>query len=87
MPSNEGHIHWSTSSTTATANFAEQDLELLPGTSEDPEGSVRIRATGDTGPGLHIPTEGWETVPGTSPALEARADANDPMGYVRLRIA
>lgn len=87
MPSGEGHIHWSAYATSTSINFAEQDLEIIPGTSEDPSGSVRIRAVGDTSPGLHIPTEGWEAVPGTSPTLEGRADANDPIGYLRLRNA
>lgn len=87
MPSNEGHIHWNSLAVQIEVNYAGQDLELIRGNPEDPEGSVRIRAVGSSTTGLHIPTEGWEAVPGTSPVLEARADSIDPLGYLRLRVA
>lgn len=87
MPSDECHIHWNTFSAFTEINCIEQDLELTAGDSGDPLGTVRVRAAGETGPGLAIPTMGWEAVPGTSPALEARADALDPVGYIRVRVA
>lgn len=87
MPSSEGHVHWSAHATSAEVGFAEQALEIYSGNGADPQGSMRVRAVGEPGEGLHIPTEGWESVPGTSPTLEARADAIDPIGYLRLRIA
>lgn len=87
MPSNEGHIHWNSIAVRIEVNYADQDLELIRGRTEDPQGSVRIRAAGDGTMGLHIPTEGWEAIPGTSPVLEARADAIDPIGYLRIRVA
>lgn len=87
MPSNEGHVHWASLVRATTVNFANQDLELTIGREGDPEGCVRVRALGSDAEGLHIPTDGWEAVPGTSPALEARSDANDPIGFLRLREA
>lgn len=94
MASNEGHIHWNTLSPITQVNYAEQDLELTAETSnmanvvkQDPGGTVRIRAAGFGSQGLAIPTEGWQAIPGTSPTLQARADAADQVGYIRIRVA
>lgn len=87
MPSNEGHIHWNGFLDVTDVNYAEQDLELVKGSGDDPQGLVRIRAAEEQTGGLAIPTMGWETIPGTSPTLEARADAVDQVGHIRIRVA
>jgi hypothetical protein len=92
MASNEGHIHWSGLGD-ETVNFLEQELQLTSEVSNvttvkaDPVGAVRIRAQGSSQAGLALPTEGWEVIPGTNPVLEARADGNYMIGYIRLRLA
>jgi hypothetical protein len=95
MASNEGHIHWS-GVPDETINYLGQDLQLTSnvsnmkstaaGPGDDPIGLIRIRALGFGGTGLALPTDdGWELIPGTSPALEARVDANYAIGYIRVR--
>ena len=86
MSHNEGHVHFNPGSLATMVNYADQDMEITPGGSEDPIGSLYVKAVGESGAGLFIPTMGWELVPGTSPALEARADAHDPVGYLRIRV-
>lgn len=92
MPSNEGHIHWG-GSADSTINYLGQELQLTSEVSNmvtvktDPIGTIRIRLSGSPQTGLAIPTEGWQTIPGTSPALEARADAGYFVGYIRIRQA
>jgi hypothetical protein len=51
----------------------------------DPTGSLRIRETNFVGTGLLLPSDGWQTIPGTSPILEARVDAHYPTGLIRIR--
>lgn len=92
MPSNEGHIHWG-GSANETVNYLGQELQMTAEVSNanqsfvDPIGTVRIRLNGFGGTGLALPTDGWETIPGTSPVLEARVDGHYPLGYVRVRAA
>lgn len=95
MASNEGHIHWSGLGD-ETVNFLEQELQLTSEVSNmadavtvklDLIGAIRIRAAGSTQAGLALPTDGWQSIPGTEPELEARADGNYMIGYIRLRLA
>ena len=93
MASDEGHIHFS-GGPSETINYLGQELEL---TSErtnmastatvDPIGTIRIRLLGFANPGLMIPPESWQAIPGTAPVLQARADGHYPMGYIRVRLA
>jgi len=94
MASNEGHVHWS-GVADETINYLGQDLQLTSNVSnvkpvsvspgDDPIGTIRIRALGSVETGLALPSDGWELIPGTSPALEARVDANYAIGYIRIR--
>ena len=90
MASNEGHIHWS-GLPTETVNYLGQELQLTSEVSNattvktDPIGTIRIRLVGSLQTGLALPTEGWETIPDTSPLLEARMDGHYPTGYIRIR--
>lgn len=93
MASNEGHIHWSGLPDESVA-FLGQELRLTSErtnmastANQDPIGAVRIRAIAFPGTGLMLPTEGWQTIPGTAPALEALAGAHYPVGYIRVRQA
>jgi hypothetical protein len=93
MPSDEGHIHWD-GSADSTVNYLGQELQLTAersnvanATMVDPPGTIRIRLSGFGGTGLALPTDGWETVPGTAPALEARMDGHYAVGYIRVRQA
>lgn len=92
MPSNEGHIHWD-GSADSTINYLGQELQLTAEVSNmvtvktDPIGTVRIKLSGFGGTGLGLPSDGWESVPGTSPVLEARVDGNYAIGYIRIRQA
>jgi len=97
MASNEGHVHWS-GVADETIAYLDQELQLTSnvsnvnnvallavGTGDDPIGLIRIRAVGSVETGLALPTDGWEPIPGTSPVLEARVDANYAIGYIRIR--
>lgn len=92
MPSNEGHIHWD-GSADSTVNYLSQELQLtaevsnMTTTNTDPIGTIRIRLSGFGGTGLALPTESWQSVPGTSPVLQARVDGHYPAGYIRIRQA
>lgn len=92
MASNEGHIHWG-GSADSTVNYLGQELQLTAEVSNmeivpvDPIGTIRIRLSGSLLTGLALPSNNWETVPGTAPALEARMDASYPIGYIRIRQA
>ncbi len=92
MPSNEGHIHFS-GSADETVNYLGQELQLTSEVSnmvtvkQDPIGTIRIRLNGSALTGLALPTDGWQTIPGTSPILEARMDGHYPQGFVRVRQA
>lgn len=93
MPSNEGHIHWD-GSADSTINYLGQELQLTAEvsnmastTNTDPIGTVRIRLSGFGGTGLAMPTDSWQAIPGTSPALQARVDGHYVTGYIRIRQA
>lgn len=92
MPSNEGHIHW-TGAADEFVNYLGQQLRITGEVSNadisltDLRGALRIRLLGAGPPGLLLPTQGWETIPSTSPALEARMDPHYPKGYIRIRQA
>ena len=92
MPSNEGHVHWG-GSPDETVNYMGQELQLTTEASNmltvtsDPIGLIRIRSAGSGATGLPLPTDGWQAVPGTLPALEARMDGYYPVGYIRIRQA
>lgn len=80
----ETHVHWNGSDpqvvdilSTAVEMYVDQD---------DPIGVVRVRASGSLATGVAVPTSNdWQPVPGTG--LEARGDASDMSGLVRLRVA
>ena len=92
MPADEGHVHWS-GALTEEQSTLDQSLTFSavqePG---DPIGTLRLSATGYVGPGLVLPNStaqspAWSTIPGTSPALEARQDGYYPVDYTRVRVA
>lgn len=85
MPSNEAHLHFQ--GVNETQNFLGQDLDLTTNNEGDPQGAIRIRAEGYQSPGLYLPSDGWESVPGTSPGLEARMDGHYAVDYIRVRQA
>ena len=91
MASNEGHIHWD-GTPLSTVNYLGQELELtsertnMSTATTDPIGTIRIRRLGHANPGLPIPTDSWQAIPGTTaPVLEARGDGHYPIGYIRVR--
>jgi hypothetical protein len=92
MPSDEGHVHWDGSSD-STVNYLGQELRLTAEVSNaamvkaDPVGTIRIRLDGTSPPGLALPADSWQAIPGTAPALEARMDGHYPVGYIRVRLA
>lgn len=92
MPSNEGHIHWD-GSADSTVNYLGQELRLTAQVSNatvvevDPIGTIRIGLDGSVLAGLALPSDGWATIPGTSPVLEARMEGHCPTGYIRIRLA
>ncbi len=91
MPSNEGHIHWM-GSDSESIGYLGQQLEIVTGYSEDPEGALRIRALGSTEPGVFLPNSTpespqWDAIPGTSPILEVHQDGHYTGGFIRIRQA
>ena len=88
---NEGLIYWD-GSANSTANYLGQELQLTAEVSNaviihtDPIGTIRLRANGSVLTGLAIPTNGWEAIPDTSPPMQARADAQTPVGPIRVRL-
>ena len=92
MPSNEGHIHWA-GAPSEDLTYLSQSLTIISEISNmvktfvDPEGALRLRATSFSGSGLLLPSEGWQSIPGTNPTLEARMDGYYPTGYIRIRQA
>jgi hypothetical protein len=92
VPSNEGHVHWD-GTADSTVGFLGQELRLTAEVSNtavvnaDPVGTVRIRLDGTSPPGLALPSDSWEPIPGTAPVLEARVDGHYPTGYIRIRQA
>lgn len=92
MPSDEGHFHWD-GSPSSTVNVLNQELLLTAEVSNivtvgsDPRGTIKIRQQGFVGTPLNLPTDGWQTIPGTSPVIEARVDGHYAIGYIRIRHA
>jgi hypothetical protein len=91
MPSNEGHIHWGGAADENDIQYLGQTLQIIFGPLEEID-TLQIRKAGSQGSFLALPNSiasspTWETVPGTSPTLEARQDGHYPSDYIRIRQA
>lgn len=91
MPSNEGHIHWSGAASDPDTQYASQALELIYADLGGVD-TLQIRKAGSAGSYLALPNSSagspvWDTIPGTSPTLEARQDGHYPVDYIRIRVA
>ena len=92
MPADEGHIHWSGALIEEQSTLGQSLTFSAVQEEGDPIGTLRLAATGYVGPGLVLPNSTaqdptWSTIPGTSPALEARQDGYYPADYTRVRVA
>lgn len=92
MPINEVFAHWGGADTEVITVFNQDiqiDLNMDPG---EPLDGLHVHAVGFAGTPLYLPnstntTPQWDTIPGTSPALQARQDGHWPRDLVKVRQA
>jgi hypothetical protein len=92
MAVNETYLHWSASGEVVTA-YGQDMLVTIDELPEDPIGTIRIKAATHVPTGLVLPNSldssspTWDTIPGTSPALEVRQDGYWPMDLIKVRFS
>lgn len=92
MASNEGHIHWDGNPAQQTSYLGQALLVTSEDsnatkTTSDPIGSLRIKAASHQGAGLLLPNTTWQSIPGTSPALEVYQPGTSHRDYLAIRQA